>query len=287
MRNLRIVVTDFCNLSCAYCYNEGNMKPQQENHSIDYKILHRTVAFLSKKFNDVVITGGEPLLHPQIISILQAFIDEGKIPRITTNGIKLDCLFDTPVYEKLKRFNISLDRFEAESFRLRTRTKCEDYEKIIKNIRTLVDHNKEVTLNMICDEYTTNSDLDHIFANIKNLGIKRVKFIPLIGCNENIVIKNIIDFLDNKYCGQYMLRGSELDINEYICDDMSVMIVHQYCNMKNCDRCREDSFYRLNYDGKIYRCLRDKNDYFNLFEKYEEESLENDYFLFESFRQIS
>ena len=66
MRNLRIVVTEYCNLNCSYCYNEGNSKQLQVKHEIDYDILRNVIPFLVRFFDDIVITGGEPMLHPKI-----------------------------------------------------------------------------------------------------------------------------------------------------------------------------------------------------------------------------
>lgn len=275
MRNLRIVVTDYCNLNCSYCYNEGNSKHSPITHEIDYISLHNVIPFLVRFFDDIIITGGEPMLHPQIEQILQSFITERKVPRITTNGTLLEKLIDTNVYNHIQRFNISIDKFDPKSFRLRTTTKAIDYYKIIESIKRLVLDKKDVSLNVICDESIGSKEIEDIFFNMQLLGVNQIKFIPVIGCDERFVIHSILKNLDGG-----IFISQKLGIIEYLYSGLSVKIVQQYCNMKKCDRCKDESFYRLNYDGKIYKCLKDKSNFFDLFNNYKNSDLIEKYLQF-------
>ncbi|GEM_PF-6033179 len=184
-------------------------------------------------------------------------------------------LIDTNVYKYLHRINISIDKFEPETFRLSTKTNVVDYYKIIESIKRLVLDRKDIFLNVICDESTNSKDIENIFSKMQMLGVNRIKFIPVIGCNEQFVINNILKNLDG---GVFI--SQELGIKEYLYSGFSVKIVQQYCNMQNCDRCKDESFYRLNYDGRIYKCLKDKNNYFDLFSNYENSDLNEKYLQF-------
>lgn len=88
-RNVPCAVLDVirgCNARCAYCYNQDSpfVKPLEEvEREIDTLLGLRRLQAL-------MISGGEPLLHPDILQIVQAVRSRGLMVILLTNGILLD-----------------------------------------------------------------------------------------------------------------------------------------------------------------------------------------------------
>ena len=76
-----LLLTESCNLNCSYCIR-GNKK----NEYIDVSILKQIIK--RNDFSDcqVLLTGGEPLLHPQIFEITNFCLDSFKYVAINTNA---------------------------------------------------------------------------------------------------------------------------------------------------------------------------------------------------------
>lgn len=121
---LRISLTDRCNLRCIYCMPPDGLDwtPQSEVLSDDEIILViQAAAALGMK--KVRLTGGEPLVRPGIVDLIQRIASISGIEDIglTTNGILLEKLAGRLFQAGLKRVNISLDTLKPERFRKITR----------------------------------------------------------------------------------------------------------------------------------------------------------------------
>ena len=67
---LRISVTSACNLNCFYCHHEGN--PNEDFHELTINQIEQLAQIIDEyNISKIKITGGEPLLHPQIVEIVQ------------------------------------------------------------------------------------------------------------------------------------------------------------------------------------------------------------------------
>lgn len=87
LNNLYIHITFHCNLSCSHCYaNAGHTEELTFMEAEDFKTLLAQAA--KNNFGKIVITGGEPLIHPQInelLSYLKAAKDNGLNLALRTN----------------------------------------------------------------------------------------------------------------------------------------------------------------------------------------------------------
>src|SRR5438270_6528898 len=117
--NLRISVTDRCNIRCFYCMPETDVHFVERSEILDFEEVERfariAVALGIRKLR---ITGGEPLVRrdlPVLIRRLSA-IPEVEDIALTTNGILLPQLA-APLYEAgLRRINVHLDTLDRERF---------------------------------------------------------------------------------------------------------------------------------------------------------------------------
>ncbi|PID85036.1 MAG: GTP 3',8-cyclase MoaA [Chloroflexi bacterium] len=128
-RDLRVSLTDRCNLRCTYCMPEdgvGWCSTEQVLTTEEFNRLIR-IAVEDLGIRQVRFTGGEPLLHRGLENIIAAtknlITDEGVAPvtAITTNGIGLDKRAAGLKEAGLDRVNISLDSINREHYAQLTR----------------------------------------------------------------------------------------------------------------------------------------------------------------------
>jgi GTP 3',8-cyclase len=116
--NLRISVTDRCNLRCTYCMPE-NVTFLDKSALLSFEeMTHFVRVAATLGVNKIRLTGGEPLLRrnlPQLVRLIAAVPGITDIG-LTTNGLLLanqaEALFDAG----LRRINVSLDTLDAGRF---------------------------------------------------------------------------------------------------------------------------------------------------------------------------
>lgn len=119
---LRISLIDRCNFRCAYCMPEGaDLDYVLREHwlSQDEILTLLREVFIPLGFNRFRLTGGEPLLRPDVVELVGAIaaLPQTQDLAMTTNAFRLADLAQ-PLYEAgLRRINISLDSLDPETFR--------------------------------------------------------------------------------------------------------------------------------------------------------------------------
>ncbi len=118
-RDLRVSLTDRCNLRCSYCMPEQGLPwlPRQELLTDD-EVVRVVAVMVGLGVDDVRFTGGEPLLRPGLVDIVAAVAGMTPRPRIslTTNGIGLTALAEPLAAAGLDRVNVSLDTLDRQRF---------------------------------------------------------------------------------------------------------------------------------------------------------------------------
>lgn len=121
---LRISITDRCNLRCAYCMPAEGVRWQPRGDLLTsgeiVQVVEATVRLGVKRIR---LTGGEPLVRPDVIQIISALARINGIQDIglTTNGMLLEKLAPALADAGLSRVNISLDTLDEEIFHRLTR----------------------------------------------------------------------------------------------------------------------------------------------------------------------
>ncbi len=121
---LRISLTDRCNLRCIYCMPERGATFQPRDHLMtEAELLRivRTAALLG--FDRIRLTGGEPTVHPNLVSIIEGIhaIPGIRDIALTTNGTLLEKLAVPLAAVGLRRVNISIDTLDSDRFAQMTR----------------------------------------------------------------------------------------------------------------------------------------------------------------------
>jgi GTP 3',8-cyclase len=120
---LRISVTDHCNLNCVYCSDRSFTRlPRSE--VLSYEEIHRIITITAAMgINKVRLTGGEPLMRPDLPQLIKMIAETPGIDDIavTTNGTLLYKYAAELKAAGLHRVNVSLDTLRADRFEEITR----------------------------------------------------------------------------------------------------------------------------------------------------------------------
>ncbi|WNE95818.1 GTP 3',8-cyclase MoaA [Streptomyces luomodiensis] len=128
--DLRVSLTDRCNLRCTYCMPEEGLqwlaKPDLLTDDEIVRLIRIAVTELG--VTEVRFTGGEPLLRPGLVGIVErcAALTPRPEMSLTTNGIGLERTAQALRDVGLDRVNVSLDTLRPEVFQALTRRKRHD-----------------------------------------------------------------------------------------------------------------------------------------------------------------
>lgn len=124
LRNLRLSVTDRCNLRCQYCMPEEEYAWLPRTDLLTFEEIETLVSlFTDLGVDKVRLTGGEPLLRRDLPTLVRLLAGNTAIQdlALTTNGILLadqaQALYDAGLH----RVTVSLDTLQPERFQALTR----------------------------------------------------------------------------------------------------------------------------------------------------------------------
>jgi cyclic pyranopterin phosphate synthase len=122
---LRVSVTDRCDLRCVYCMAEDmNFLPKAEILSLE-ELDRLGAAFIRLGTDKIRITGGEPLVRRDVITLFRALgarLGDGlRELTLTTNGTQLARFAGDLFRAGVRRVNVSLDTLSPEKFTALTR----------------------------------------------------------------------------------------------------------------------------------------------------------------------
>jgi len=139
-RDLRVSVTDRCNLRCTYCMPaEGlDWMPRPEMLT-DGELLRLVAVMVGLGVTQVRLTGGEPLLRRSLVDIVAGIAALEPRPRIamTTNGVGLDRLARPLADAGLDRVNVSLDTVDRAHFERLTRR--DRFDDVVSGLKAAAD----------------------------------------------------------------------------------------------------------------------------------------------------
>ncbi|WP_437202416.1 GTP 3',8-cyclase MoaA [Planctomicrobium sp. SH664] len=262
--NLRISVTDRCNLRCVYCMPAefSSFLPRQE--LLTYEEIERFVRIVAPLgVHKIRLTGGEPLVRrdlPELIARLVR-IDGITDVGLTTNGILLAGQAEGLFAAGLRRLNISLDALQAEKFEEITRRTG------FEQVRAGIDKAREVgfapiKINAVSIRNFTESEIVPFGRLARETGceVRFIEYMPLDADaawerGKVLFASEIIQILARELLPLVPV-GEQDPMNpatEYLFSDGTGRIgfipsVSQpFCNA--CNR------FRLTADGKLRSCL--------------------------------
>lgn len=213
MEQIYLVLTERCNLKCKQC-----IRGKKENLDIPLETIRKILEEIRHNFPDVnlVLTGGEPTLHENILDIIEESSRYFDKITLTTNGY-------SPFYKNLDKIKnlekiklqISLDGNQEIHDRIRG---VLSYEEIFKNIASLLDKNITVTAatTVSTENYLT---LKKLYEDLMEIGVKNwyVNNTLPFGCSTDNKVEpldteswNRLVSVMKKNCGKIALKMNPL-----------------------------------------------------------------------------
>ncbi|MEE9519707.1 MAG: radical SAM protein, partial [bacterium] len=140
-KNLRVSVTDRCDLRCLYCMPPEGLEWLPRPELLTYEEIERLVRIMVRLgVEKVRITGGEPLVRKDLPVLVEklARIEGLKDLALTTNGVQLKRFAGDLAAAGLKRINVSLDSLLKDRFFQIVRRDV--LEKVLEGLEELEHH---------------------------------------------------------------------------------------------------------------------------------------------------
>ncbi|XP_039322242.1 molybdenum cofactor biosynthesis protein 1 isoform X1 [Saimiri boliviensis] len=137
---LRISLTEKCNLRCQYCMpEEGVQLTPKANLLTTEEILTLARLFVKEGVDKIRLTGGEPLIRPDVVDIVAQLqqLEGLRTIGVTTNGINLARLLPQLQKVGLSAINISLDTLVPAKFEFIVRRK--GFHKVMEGIHKAIE----------------------------------------------------------------------------------------------------------------------------------------------------
>jgi len=160
---LRVSVTDRCDFRCVYCMSE-DMKFLPKGDLLSLEELDRLCsAFVDKGVNKLRITGGEPLVRRDIMSLFKSLsrhLVSGALKdlTLTTNGSQLTKYANELASYGIKRVNVSVDSLDPEKFRRITRRG--DLSNVLDGITAAKEAGLHVKINTVALKGINDDEID-------------------------------------------------------------------------------------------------------------------------------
>ena len=262
--NLRISVTDRCNVRCFYCMPESGVKFMRREEILSFEEIARFVRVaVSLGVTKVRITGGEPLVRKDLTVLIReiAGIEGIRDLSLTTNGVLLAEQAEALYAAGLRRLNVHLDTLDRERFLKITRR--DDLEKVLEGIEVCRRLGfRPIKLNAVAVKNLLEPDLAPLarYGRERDIEVRFIEFMPLDSQglwdrNRVLFASDIIELLSREIAPLIEIpdRDPRAPATEYRFADgigrigFIASVSRPFC--LNCNR------IRLTSDGKLRYCL--------------------------------
>ncbi len=182
VRDLRISVTDRCNLRCRYCMPAEGLDWVPRADLLTYEEIERVARVCVERFgfDGIRITGGEPTVRAHLPVLVEKLAALGTDLSLTTNGATLRLLAGDLRAAGLSRINISLDSLRRETFLAVTRRDA--LAQVVDGIDAAIDAGfSPVKVNCVLIRGVNDDEiLDFAtFGRERGVTIRFIEFMPL------------------------------------------------------------------------------------------------------------
>jgi cyclic pyranopterin phosphate synthase len=181
--NLRISVTDRCNIRCFYCMPDEPVRFMDRGEILSFEEIERFVrAAVPLGITKLRITGGEPLVRRNLPGLIEklSVIDGIRDIALTTNAVLLKQQAKDLYSAGLRRLNIHLDTLDRERFRQITRR--DDLPRVLEGIDAATDAGfRKIKLNVVAVKGLIEPDVVPIarFCRERDFEPRFIEFMPL------------------------------------------------------------------------------------------------------------
>ncbi len=188
---LRLSVTDRCDLRCTYCMSEAmTFLPKRDVLSLE-ELERLSVAFINRGVRKIRLTGGEPLVRRDIMTLLKrlsprlgAGLDE---ITLTTNATQLSRYASELAAIGVKRINVSLDTLDDARFEQLTRRAA--LGKVLKGIDAAQAAGLKIKINTVALKGVNEDEIPSLitWAHQRDIDVTLIEVMPLGEIEEDRV----------------------------------------------------------------------------------------------------
>ncbi len=261
LRNLRLSVTDRCNLRCSYCMPEAEYVWLPRTDILHFEEMSALVdVFALAGVDRVRLTGGEPLLRrdlPQLVEMLAAKPAIRDLA-LTTNGVALADQASALRRAGLHRLTVSLDTLQADRFQALTRFNY--LPQVLAGIEEAAKYFDDIKLDSVIIRGTNEDELVPLMEYAKKLGaeLRFIEYMDVGGATqwsrERVVSRQEMLGALGRHYGpiSVLVENTSAPADRFRLTDGTVFGIissttEPFC--RSCDRSR------LTADGMWYRCL--------------------------------
>jgi cyclic pyranopterin phosphate synthase len=164
---LRVSVTDRCDLRCVYCMSE-DMTFLSRSELLSLEELDRVCsAFVGLGVRKLRLTGGEPLVRKNVISLIENLgrhVKSGALDELTltTNGTRLPEFAAQIAKAGVRRINISLDSLDPGRFK--TITRWGNHAQVMDGIRAAKAAGLKIKINVVALRGVNEDEFNDMIA---------------------------------------------------------------------------------------------------------------------------
>ena len=256
IRYLRVSITTRCNLRCVYCGKESCEKRDEE---LTPEALEKIVrAFARTGVERVRVTGGEPLVRPDVCEIVRRVAGAGGFSRVslTTNGVLLGQYAKELKDAGLTDVNVSLDSTDENVYRLLTGTDA--LGRVLDGIAEAEKAGLPVKINAVLMRGVNDDGAGALIelARTRRIDVRFIELMPFSDAGEDKARVVTNDELRKRFSFLRPLGVRDGTAELYTADGFRGRvgfispISHRFCHA--CNR------MRLLSDGRVKLCLGDE-----------------------------
>lgn len=267
-KKLRVSLTSQCNFSCLYCTGvHHEQKPESMASEHLSGASERLIATIQKlhqqsHFESIRLTGGEPLLNPDVIMIVESISKMGIDDiRLTTNGFLLPQFSHQLAKAGLKSVNVSLDAISPEVFAVMARRN--GVQQVIKGIDKALEAGLSVKLNAVIMKNRNDKEIMPLlnFANNKGLIIRFLELMKMGPLHHTVhqwqfTQLEILQTIQKQHNTIPIPRKDGSTANYWQLENGQVFGIIANESAPFCSDCNR---LRLDASGKIYGCISNNN----------------------------
>jgi cyclic pyranopterin phosphate synthase len=261
LRNLRLSVTDRCNLRCSYCMPEAEYVWLPRHDILHFEEMSTLVdAFARAGVDRIRLTGGEPLLRRDLPQLIEMLARKPAIRdlALTTNGVMLSDFARALRDAGLHRLTVSLDTLRADRFQALTR--FDSLPQVLAGIDEAIKHFTPIKLDSVIIRETNDDELIPLLEYARRIGaeIRFIEYMDVGGATqwtrERVVPRHdMLTALAEQY-GTItpIVEHSSAPADRFQLPDGTVFGIISSTTDPFCSSCDRS---RLTADGMWYRCL--------------------------------
>jgi cyclic pyranopterin phosphate synthase len=261
LRNLRLSVTDRCNLRCSYCMPEPEYVWLPRADILHFEEIERLLdIFIGLGVDKVRLTGGEPLLRRGLPDLVSRIAQRSGIRdlALTTNGVLLAAHARALKDAGLHRLTVSLDTLDRERFRELTRH--DELARVLGGIEAAAPVFPGLKIDTVVIRGVNDDELIPLleFAASHGAEIRFIEYMDVGGAthwamSRVVSRREMLDRLAQHYGGiTPIVEASSAPADRYRLPDGTVFGIIASTTEPFCHSCDRS---RLTADGLWYLCL--------------------------------